>query len=181
MATIDAWINALLGRIWHRGTPVDLEGALNFMAPLSATRNTGTSSIDIGLDGNPVFAAGETGDGNYRLRVAPDASAVVATLANGANLDYTIELTENGYMSIAVSVLVLVDGNYLRAAIRFDAQRVAGVLTLVGDTVIVREAVGVTLTPDVDAGDLMVNIANTTGDPLSGRMHVGWSIQDLLA
>jgi hypothetical protein len=50
MATVDAWINALLGRIWHRGTPVELEGALNFTAPLTATRNTGDGTIDVGLD-----------------------------------------------------------------------------------------------------------------------------------
>jgi hypothetical protein len=52
MATVDAWINALLGRIMSRGTIVEAEGAINFVEPLIATRDSANGRINIGLSGN---------------------------------------------------------------------------------------------------------------------------------
>lgn len=62
MTTVDAWINAMLGRIMSNGVLVELEGAINFVPPLVATRNVGQGRIDVTVDaealggGSPTLA-----------------------------------------------------------------------------------------------------------------------------
>lgn len=49
-------LDAFFGKIFSRGTAVELEGGLNFEAPLTATRNTDEGRIDISIDLDAVEA-----------------------------------------------------------------------------------------------------------------------------
>lgn len=58
MTTVDAWINAMLGRIMSNGVLVELEGAINFVPPLVATRNVGQGRIDVSVDPDALGGGG---------------------------------------------------------------------------------------------------------------------------
>lgn len=142
------------------------------------------SGISIGLLANPEFSAGA-----LRAYVAPNV-VTGTTLSNGANSDSVIDLTTpgNGYFQFHVQVLFKRQfGSYRRVSLLVDALRVGGVLTIQGTQINLPAGNGlgltVTLAPGAggDAGNLVVNVANGTGENGTGRIYVGWTWEALIS
>lgn len=123
-----------------------------------------------------VFAGG----GNLTLRVAPDSSAPITSLADSSQRNYIYSFAD-GYYHVTISAIA----KESTSGIYHDAGALVGVVSESGDLTIVRETPlpgsgGLTLDFDVDEDDLVVTLGNETGDAATGRLHVGWMRQDLI-
>jgi hypothetical protein len=130
------------------------------------------------------FADATSGAGNIRLKVAPQGYGAVAALATAGNVNVDITLSENGSYDFFVLVRVkLVAGGRRTVAARISGNRVSDTLTMEGTQVDVDmggDATGITLTLSATSGNLRVNVANATGSTVNGRVHAGWTLEDLI-
>lgn len=124
-----------------------------------------------------VFAGGL---GNPTLRVAPDSSSPITSLGDASQRNFIYGFAD-GYYHITISAIAKesTSGTY------HDAGALLGVVSESGELTIVRAtplpgSEGLTLDFDVDEDDLVVTLENTTGDAITGRLHVGWMRQDLI-
>lgn len=129
---------------------------------------------------SPQSFAFAGGVGNPTLRVAPDSSSPITSLADSSQRNFIYGFAD-GYYHVTISVLAKegTDGTY------HDAGALLGVLSESGELTIVRETPlpgsdGLTLDFDTDDDDLVVTLGNETGDAITGRLHVGWMRQDLI-
>lgn len=167
-------------------------------ATLSST-NLGVSGGAVGIsNSDTTFANGNiiqsgtnrfidtsANSGNIRLKVAPEANAAVTTLATGTDVDLDITLTENGFYTFTVVCFVKLATalTYRKLSAIVSARRVAGTLTPEAaqvDLNLGSLTTGITLTLSANSGNLRVNVDNTTGETVDGRVHVGWELEDLI-
>lgn len=131
------------------------------------------------------FVDATSGAGNIRGQVAPQGYGAVTSLATAGNVNVDITLTENGtyQFSVVLRARMATAGTRLTKAVAVCANRVSGTLTLEGTAlpVAIGDGTGITLTVSATSGNLRVNVANSTGETISGRVHVGWFIEDLLS
>lgn len=131
-----------------------------------------------------TFTDATSGAGNIRLKVAPQGYGAVTSLATAGNVDVDITLSENGSYDFFVLVrLKLVGGSKRTAAARICGNRESGTLTMEGTQVPVDlggNGAGITLSLTATSGNLRVNVANATGSTVNGRVHVGWTLEDLI-
>lgn len=106
-----SFFDALLGRIFSRGTELELGSGLDFKAPLSATPNAQTGLIDIAADwgdGVDVRSYGAVGTSN-------DSATLISALAD-------VEM--GGSVVIPAGVTVTIEG------VTLDGRRIVGAGTL---------------------------------------------------
>jgi hypothetical protein len=167
--------------------------AIKISALPAASATTGAEVLPVVQSGATVkaraqdltFADATSGAGNIRLKVAPQGYGAVSALATAGNVNVDITLSENGSYDFFVLVrLKLVGGGRRTIAARISGNRVSGTLTMEGTRVDVDmggDATGITLTLSATSGNLRVNVANATGSTVNGRVHAGWTIEDLIA
>lgn len=131
-----------------------------------------------------VFASPTSGAGNIQTQVAPQAYVAVSSLATASNANYDVDPGVNGtfLFSVIVRVKMATAGTRLTVAAQICANRSSGTLTIEGSQldVAIGNSTGLTLTLSATSGSLRANLANATGETVSGRVHVGWFVEDLL-
>jgi hypothetical protein len=134
---------------------------------------------------SPTFANLDAAAGNASLRVAPELSGAVTSLATANNVNVDLTLSTNGYYTFTIFVLLTraSTGDRRRVALTVDAERVSGTLTIVGDPTAIPGGVdtGVTVTASANSGNLRVNVANDTGETVNGRVLASPLLQDIPA
>lgn len=166
--------------------------AIKISALPAASATTGAEVLPVVQSGATVkaraqdltFADATSGAGNIRLKVAPQGYGAVTALADAANVNVDISLADDGsYDFFVLARLKLVGGTRRTVAARICANRSAGALSIEGSQVDVAlggVTTGITLTLSATGGDLRVNVANATGSTVNGRVHAGWTIEDLI-
>lgn len=90
-------LSALLGRIFSRGTELELQGGIDFLAPLSATPNLETKRIEIEVSDPPVgvdvraYGTVGTADDSGTLAAALTAAGEGGTVIIPAGVTVTVE------------------------------------------------------------------------------------------
>jgi hypothetical protein len=161
-------------------------GGLPAQGPNTIVGNAGTTTV-VPTAQAPQgfeFVNSTAGAGNIRGKVAPQGFGAIAGLTNGGNTNVDIALTENGtyQFSILVRAKMATSGTRLTRAVMVCANRESGTLTLEGTPLAIDIGVGsgIALTVSTNAGNLRVNVANSSGETLNGRVHVGWFVEDLI-
>jgi hypothetical protein len=130
------------------------------------------------------FANRSTDGGTPTLKVAPHHAVLLDPLATAADIDTDFNPGVDGYYQITACAVVQMATaeTYHRVSAVVDAIRVSDVLTLVGAQVDLPggDPTGMTLTFDVDGGNIRVNLANATGETVNGNLFVGWMRSDLV-
>lgn len=124
----------------------------------------------------------DSGGGNIEQKVAPEQSTSITSLSNAANVNKDFTLSANGIYNFSVMVTVerAITGDLLQTAHAVFARRVGGTLTVIGTAASSTGASssGLTVTFTNTSGNFRVNIANNTGETVSGTVAVGWIKQD---
>lgn len=146
------------------------------------------------LSGNPIGVV-STGS-NLSTRLAPDYSVDSSTITDGTSTSYVYPLGDlegEGYydLTVAFTGVMATSGTYRKATVAVDAtiKDLAGTLTLVlegsqsdlpgGDNSGVTVTVGPGLGGDIR--NVLVEVANATGEDLEGYVDVGYSKRKLPA
>ena len=129
-----------------------------------------------------IFKDATSGAGNIRGQVAPQGYGAITSLADDANVNVDIALTENGTYDFSVIVRAKMTSTRISSAYKVFANRVSETLALEGDAVPMGlgTSTGLTVTISATSGSLRVNVLNETGETINGRVHVGWFVEDLI-
>lgn len=124
-----------------------------------------------------VFAGGL---GNPTLRVAPNSSSPITSLADASQRNFIYGFADGAYhITISAIAKKSTSGTYHDAGALLAAVSQSGILTIVRATHLPGSE-GLSFDFDVDEDDLVVTLENTTGEAITGRLHVGWMRQDLI-
>lgn len=125
-----------------------------------------------------------SGAGLVRATVTPQSYVAVTTIATAANADFDVPLPTDGYYTLQVLIILKLAtaGTYRRVGVVLDATRISGAAALVGapERTGGGSSVGIAVTVSVTGGSIRFNVANSTGENVSGRLHAGWFIEDHL-
>lgn len=167
-------------------TVIAESGGFGDIAANTVVANTTTSSAApvASAPQGLIFTDSTSGAGNIRAKVAPQGYGAVTSLSTASNTNVDITLSENGtyQFSVVVRVKMATAGTRLTKAAVICGNRVSGTLTIEGTQLDVEigDGTGIAITLSATSGNLRVNVANTTGETVSGRVHVGWFVEDLL-
>lgn len=126
------------------------------------------------------------GSGTKRLRVAPDRDYAITATANGAThtRDISLLLGDGHYdMAIRAKLKRATTGDYRTVSGVLSVDQVGGQTVVQGTlhSVLSGDSTGLALTVTILPGpDLRIQIANTTGESVSGVLHIGWEFEDLV-
>lgn len=124
-----------------------------------------------------VFAGGL---GNPTLRVAPNSSAPITNLDDSSQRNYIYGFADGAYhITISAIVKESTSGTYHDAGALLAAVSQSGILTIYRVTPLPGSE-GLSLDFGADDDSLVVTVENTTGEAITGRLHVGWMRQDLI-
>lgn len=127
-----------------------------------------------------------TGAGTSQVGgIAPPFSGTFSSLADSANTDVDIVLDRDGYYTYTVNILARMDtaGTYLERRYTGSARRVSDIMTLQAAAVEVTggwDGTGITVTISATGGNIRVNVANSSGEVVDGRVHLNYMVQDLI-
>ncbi len=150
---------------------------------------SGSNAAPTATDPNSItFEDLTSGAGSIGCKVAPEAYVAVSSLATAGNVNCDVTLSENGYYTFTATVLVKLAtaGTYRKVGAVITGKRSgspSATLTMEGTQVnlsLGSTTTGLTVTLSATSGNLRVNVANATGETVSGRVHVGWEREDLL-
>ncbi len=141
------------------------------------------------VDDNPPnaysFTNSEANGGNPTLKVAPEDTAQVSSLATATNNDYDFAIGTDGVYrgSVTVTLKRATTGDYRTVDLAVHFTRASSTVTLVGSAVTSSTGTGTGITVAISdsTSNLRVNVANATGETVNGYVHAGWVRSDLIS
>lgn len=126
------------------------------------------------------FSNTSMGSGNPTLRVAPNSSVPITSLADSSQRNFIYSFADGAYhITISAIVKESTSGTYHDAGALLAAVSQSGILTIYRVTPLPGSE-GLSLDFSADDDSLVVTLENTTGEAVTGRLHVGWMRQDLI-
>jgi len=176
-----------------KGKTIQVNGAnLPDRKRLHITATGATASDSPGSDATVLDLTGLTftdttvGGGNPVMQVAPNSAVAITSLATASNVDNDFDPGADGVFrfSVMTTVKMATSGTYRTDDYVVIGVRSGGTMTLLGTPVqlgIGGDTTGLTTTITASGGGFRVNLANATGETVTGYAWASWAQGDLVS